>query len=188
MRISEHTDTAPAVGGASHGASRRTTSRRLRRSTIAMGIATGIIATFVVGGAALAAWNVTGAGAGSAGAASAEVLEDVTVTIAVSLYPGLSTDATLAVTNPNPFPVRLLDIEFGAVTVADAPGCDASNSQVTFTDITGVTDATYFIGADGSESFLLEDVVSMGSGAADLCQGASFSVDVVLNAESTTTP
>lgn len=157
-------------------APRRSTLRRwLTRSTIV----TSVVATFVAGGAALAAWNVTGAGAGSAGAASAEVLEDVTVTIAASLYPGLTADATLAVTNPNPFPVRLIDIEFGTVTVSDAAGCDATNSQVTFTDILDVSDATYFIAADDSESFLLEDVVTMGTGASDLCQGASFSVEVV---------
>jgi hypothetical protein len=184
MSAPQESTTAPAAT-ATDGAHRRTTVRRwLTRSTIA----TGVAVTFVVGGTALAAWNVTGAGSGSAGAASAEALEAVTVTIATSLYPGLTTDATLAVTNPNPFPVRLLDIEFGTVTVSDAAGCDATNSQVTFTDITGVTDATYFIAADASESFLLADVVTMGTGASDLCQSASFSVDVELNAESTTTP
>lgn len=182
MRTRNDTATMPATAGR---VGRRPTLRRwLTRSTIA----TSVVATFVAGGAALAAWNVTGEGSGSAGAASAEVLESVTVTIAASLYPGLTTDATLAVTNPNPFPVRLLDIEFGTVTVSDAAGCDDTNAQVTFTDITGVTDATYFIGADDAESFLLEDVVAMGTGASTLCQGATFSVDVELNAESTTTP
>ena len=181
MRTLQRTETARGAGSTT----RRATLRRfLTRSTVA----TSIVATFIAGGTAIAAWNVTGAGAGSADAASAEVLEGVTVTIPASLYPGLTTDATLAVTNPNPFPVRLLDIEFGTITVADAAGCDATNSQVAFTDITGVTDATYFIGADTSESFLLEDVVTMGTGASDLCQGASFSVDVDLNAESTTAP
>lgn len=172
------TGTTPGLPTASRGRA------RLRRLLVRSTLASGVAAAVVLGGAAVAAWNVTGTGSGSAGAAEVDELAPVTLTIAASLYPGLTTDATLFVTNPNPFPVRLIDIEFGAISVEDAPGCTPGNSGVTFEDILGVTDATYLIAADDDNSFLLEDVVTMAGNADDACQGANFSVAIELNAES----
>lgn len=183
VRTNDSTDTTAASAAPPR---RSRTGRWVARGAIALGLG----AVLAAGGVAFAAWNVTGSGEGSAAAAQPDPLTDVTVSIAAALYPGLTTDAKLTVRNPNPFPVRLTDIEFKALSVFDDEDvhatCTAVNSAVMFNDITGVDDDEYFIDADTTEEFELEGAVQMGSAASDACQGASFKVEVDLTAESTT--
>jgi hypothetical protein len=161
----------------------RSRARWGRRATVA----TATVATFALSGIAVAAWNVTGAGSGSAAAATAESLVIEDFALAAALYPGLTTSGTLTVSNPNLFPVSITDIEFGTLEITGAgPGCTIVDSQVTFTDVTG---ASLFLDADTlSIELVLSDVATMGTGADDDCQGATFTAPIDLTAESTVAP
>jgi hypothetical protein len=169
-----------ATGPVGHGGSGARWGRRAAAATAAT-------ATLALSGMAVAAWNVTGAGSGSAEAASAQNLVIEDFELAVALYPGLTTNGTLTVTNPNPFPVRITDIEFGTLVITGAgPGCSIVASQVTFTDVTG---ASLFLAADTEDiELVLTNVATMGSGADDDCQGATFTAPIDLIAESTVAP
>jgi hypothetical protein len=161
----------------------RTRLRWGRRLTVA----TATIATFALSGIAVAAWNVTGTGSGSAAAANAENLVVEGFVLDAPLYPGLTTSATLTVSNPNLFPVSISDIEFGTLVITDAGvGCTVVASQVTFTDVTG---ASLFLDADTENiELVLTDVAVMGTAANDDCQGANFTAPIELTAESTVAP
>lgn len=184
-------DGAHALPGPDPSAS---SARRLRRLLVRSTLVVGVVATAVFGGAAIAAWNVTGTGAGSAEAAEAAELTP-SLEIVGALYPGVTADADLTVLNGNLFNVLLTDIVFGAITVTPLEGktCDAEDAAVTFAaDLIAPADELVVPAGDGdtagSATFPLQDAVTMGAGALDDCQGASFSVAITLEAESTTLP
>jgi hypothetical protein len=181
MRITL-TKATTGTEGPTDASPRTARSRWTRRAAAAATVAIGVAAS----GVAVAAWNVTGSGEGTAAAASAVELEIVSFGPDTSLYPGLTTSATLTVSNPNPFPVNLTDVKFGTLEVDSEDGCSADNSEVVFAD---VSEAEFFLAA-GAESveIVLENVVTMGTGAADACQGVTFTAAIDLTAESTTAP
>jgi hypothetical protein len=147
-------------------------------------VATATVATVALGGIAFAGWGVTGDGEGTAQAADALDLDDIGFALETLFYPGLTTDGTLTVKNPNPFPVNITDVLF-TFTDDDITGnaaCTVTSSQVSFVDVVG---AELYLGADATDDFVLADVASMGSGAADECQGAGFTVSIEVKAEST---
>jgi hypothetical protein len=149
--------------------------------------ATTITLVIAASGVALAAWNVTGSGQGSVGADTAVALVVEDFQLDDLLYPGLTTSGTLTVSNPNPFPVRITDVEFGTIVITTAgPGCTVVASAVTFTDKTGVS---LFLAADTADIELtLNTVATMGAASDDDCQGATFTAPIELTAESTTAP
>jgi hypothetical protein len=174
---------APETNHPATASPRKARSRWTRRVAAAATVAIGIAAS----GVAFAAWNVTGTGDGAATAANAENLVIENFVLSAALYPGLTTGGTLTVSNPNLFPVNITDVAFGTLDITNAgDDCTIVLSQVTFTNVTG---AELFLAADTENIDLtLTDIVTMGSGANDDCQGATFTAPITLTAESTTAP
>jgi hypothetical protein len=161
-----------------------------------LGKRTSVIALFlavvVAGGVAAAAWLVTGTGAASSQAASAVSLTVTAGSATATLYPKPATGypspsvgAVVAlVDNPNPFPVRLTNVTFGAVTVTPVAGrvCAAAN-VVAPAPITLATPVN--LAANSVDTAVtVPGAIEMISNADNGCQGASFSVQVTLSGAS----
>jgi hypothetical protein len=182
--MSTDQDTDAARGSAdAPGRPQRSGSPRARWGRRAI-ITSATVVSIVLSGIAFAGWGVTGDGRGVAEATSALELDIVDFELAKLLYPGLTTGATLTISNPNPFPVEIREILFTLTDddIDGDPACTVFSSQVTFADVTG---AALYLGADSEDEFVLDDVAEMGTDADDKCQGASFDVAIDLIAEST---
>lgn len=174
---------APATVDLSDARPRAARSRWTRRIAAAATVAMGLAAS----GVALAAWNVTGEGSGAVAATSALSLEIDGFALDAALYPGLTTGATLTVSNPNAFPVSITTVEFGTIVVSNAgAGCTLAASEVTYTDLSNQT--LFLAAATDNIELELANVATMGSGANTDCQGATFTAPITLTAESTTAP
>jgi hypothetical protein len=136
-------------------------------------------------GAASAFWrgSGTGAGSGSAGTTLPVTLSPGSPT--ATLFPGGLTDVVLTVTNPNPYSVRLgsLALDTGQGTggfAVDAGHAGCSLSTLSFTTQTnggaGWTVPGRVGAVDGTVSVTLANALAMGTGAANACQGASYTV------------
>ena len=144
-----------------------------------------VILALPVGGAANAFWSASGSGAGS-GTTGTTVAVVLTPGVpAANLYPGGTTNVVLIVSNPNTSPVRLgslaLDTGQGAGGFAvDAGHSGCAVATLSFTTATnggaGWTVPGKVGAVDGTLSITLTNAVAMGVGAADACQGASFTV------------
>lgn len=139
------------------------------RKTQKIAIVGGTVGVLMAGGIAFAAWTSTGSGFGTATAGTAVVLgvqgDDIT-----GIYPTGTFDATVTVTNPNPYDVTIASLEFdGASTTA--VGCDAST--VTVDDLTGLSQVI----TSGGGTHVFDVEVSMSNDATDECQGAEFQLD-----------
>jgi len=135
-----------------------------------------IAAALTVGGIAAANWIVDGGGTGAALATEVEGLV-VLLSADGDLYPGATVDGTLTVTNDNPFPVVISAVTFTDPVVVTEPAgdCTTSNSQVTFTDASGLSIEVAANATAVEIEGALVDVITMGTGADDSCQGKTFS-------------
>lgn len=150
------------------------------------------LAVALAGGVAAAAWLVTGTGAASSQAASAVSLTVTAGSPTASLYPkpaagyaSPSVGAVVAlVDNPNPFPVRLTNVTFGAVSATPLPGrvCAASN-VVAPAPVTLATPVTLPANSTAT-TVTVPGALEMIANADNGCQGASFSVQVTLSGAS----
>jgi hypothetical protein len=172
---------APATEHPSDASPRTARSRWTRRLAAAGTVAVAVVAS----GVAFAAWQVTATGDGTATASTATEIEDAVLSISADLYPGLVTNGTVLVDNPNPFNVAIKGVTFSNVE-SSAPGCAAvvggTDEDVRFTNLTGLT---LVIPANDEVTITLPDFIRMDEGAADACQGATFTADITLDAEST---
>jgi hypothetical protein len=171
---------ADRAGADQAGPTRRRSVRRLIVAT------TAVVAGFAVSSIAFAAWTLSGEGDGVAQASTAVDLVVGGLALDDDLYPGLTTSATLTVSNPNAFPVRITAVDFGVVQITGGDGCTVGNAAVTFADLTGL-DLYLAPGADAVEH-TLSNVVTMGAASNTGCQGAAFEATFTLDAESTTAP
>jgi hypothetical protein len=161
-----------------------------------LGKRSGVIALFLValvgGGVAAAAWLVSGTGAATSQAASAVSLTVTAGSPTASLYPkpaagygSTSVGAVVAlVDNPNPFPVRLTNATFGAVTATPLAGrtCAAAN-VIAPAPVTLATPVT--LPANSTDTAVtVPGALEMLQTADNGCQGASFSVQVTLTGAS----
>ena len=93
---------------------------RLRRRRPLVMVVVGTITFVSTAGVAVALWSASGTGNGGAKALTAQAL---TVTAAstptADLFPGASGDLQFTVTNPNPYPISLTAVDYGAVTSSD---------------------------------------------------------------------
>jgi hypothetical protein len=153
--------------------------RNISRKVSVTAVFTG---TLLAASVAFAAWTATGSGHGYAKATTASAVStvDASASTSAQLYPGASGDVKLTVSNPNSFPVRLASITGnGAITSDKGAACDASTG-VTFTNQTG----TFDVPAGGQASFTLTGAVSMSNASDSSCQGAVFSIPVLLSGAS----
>ncbi|WNV75332.1 hypothetical protein [Geodermatophilus sp. DSM 44513] len=150
---------------------------RKRSSVVAL-----LTLALVGGGVAWAAWLVSGTGTATSQAATVTSLEVSAGTPQDRLYPGGATDLQVLVDNPNPFPVTVTQATFGAVTVTPQAGKTCAAADVA---TAGPLALSAGLAAESQDTaLLLPDALSMLTSAADGCQGASFSVQVTLTAQS----
>ena len=153
--------------------------RNISRKVSVTAVFTG---TLLVATVAFAAWTATGSGHGYAKAASASAVStvDASASTSAQLYPGASGDVKLTVSNPNSFPVKLTSITGnGAITSDKGAACDASTG-VTFANQSG----TFDVAAGSQATFTLTGAVSMSNASDSSCQGAVFSIPVLLSGAS----
>ena len=159
-------------------------SRRIARRGL---VVLSVTATMAISGVAFASWTLSGNGTGTAGATNALDLTDIIISVDDPLYPGATSDATITVTNPNPFPVSITAVDFtGSVAVTGDPsGCTVFDDHaVTFANASSLS---LFVDANAEDAEVtLPSAVTMGSTAADACQDRTFTQAFTLDAESTT--
>jgi hypothetical protein len=137
----------------------------------------------VIAGAAVGAWNITGSGSGyaKAGVATGLTLNDASGATVADLYPGVTGNVKLNVTNPNTFPVRITTVTgSGTITSDKGAACNASTG-VTFTNQTGLT---LDLAAGATAAFTLSGAAAMSNSSDNTCQGAVFTIPVSVSGTS----
>ena len=145
----------------------------------------------IVTGLVFAAWITPGSGSATAKAGSAQALStlDASASTSATLYPGVSGDVAVKVSNPNPFPVRVTSVSLNGNNsdiTADSGHGSCSPTGVSFTNQTGLTiDVPAKSGStNGSATGTLTGAASMSNASADGCQGATFTIPVTLGGSS----
>jgi hypothetical protein len=152
-------------------------ARRGRRVKRRWALATLLLLGAVIAGVAVGAWNITGSGSGyaKAGVATGLTLNDASGATVADLYPGVTGNVRLNVTNPNSFPVRITNVTgTGAITSDNGAACNASTG-VTFTNQTGLT---LDLAAGATSAFTLSGAAAMSNSSDNTCQGAVFTIPV----------
>lgn len=133
----------------------------------------------LIGGAiassiAYALWSVSGSGESSDQVITADDLVlTANASPAADLFPGGTGAAQFTVENPNPFPVQVTALQFGAVTSSAPTACPASNLATT-----NVTLGTPIaVPADGtSPAQSVGKAFTLATNAPNGCQGVTFTV------------
>ena len=136
-------------------------------------------------GLVYAAWTTNGSGNGFARAGNAQDLSTVDATAASTgeLYPNTDGTVTLQIHNPNPYPVEITDVTAGsgAVTASGGLGvCDVTG--VSFKDQHGLS--IHVPANSDSDAVELENAAHMSNESENGCQGAVFTIPVVLSGAS----
>ena len=135
-----------------------------------------LVSALVLAGAALAYWAGTGAGSGNGASDTPAPLAIAPATATGSLLPtGLATgDVEVTVTNGNAYPVHLPRLELDA-TRGDA-GFDDGGACALGYSAQDNGGAGWTIPASTSVTLTLTDSMTMGTSAANSCQGQAFTV------------
>jgi hypothetical protein len=152
-----------------------------RRRTIVVAV----VASLCVGSAAAAYWAVVGSGTAGATASTAQTVTVAPGTPTTQLYPGGQAGVAATITNPNPFPVRVLALTLDATQgtagySVDAPHSACGVGSLTYTSQSnggaGWTVPPRVAAVNGTLSVDLANALAMSAGAANTCQGATFTV------------
>jgi hypothetical protein len=158
------------------------TSTRTRRG--ALTAATTVVLALAVSGAAVAAWRTTGSGSGTATAGSTVALtaSASTTPASAALPGGAAVELTLVVSNPNPVPVRITGIALDPGRTVGVSG--ASGTCTTVPVGVSAVDLSTTLAAGASDVPLtVPGALTLGSSAPSGCQGATFTVPVVLTGQ-----
>jgi hypothetical protein len=160
----------------------------IRRTLLALA-ATGSV--LIISAIVFAAWLTPGSGSGYAKAGSSQALStlDASASTSATLYPGVSGDVTVRVSNPNPFAVRVTSVALDGDDddiAADGGHASCSPTGVSFTDQTGLSIdvPAKSGGTNGSATGTLTGAASMSSTSANGCQGATFTIPVTMSGAS----
>ena len=143
-------------------------------------VATGLAISLSVG--AYAAWTTNGTGTAATPAGTAQPLPTTVTAVTTGLlYPnGPAGDVRLTVVNPNPYPVVVTQVAGnGAITAAGGIG-DCATHGVAFTTRNG----SWAVPANSSAVVALAGAATMSSAAENGCQGATFTIPVLLTGAS----
>lgn len=147
-----------------------------------------VVGLAVAGGAAYAAWTVNGSGSGSASATSAQGLTLTAGSASGVLYPGATADVDTSVGNTNPFPVHVGSIALDTTHGQNGFAVDAGHSGCNLGSLSFTTATNGGSGWDISANSSLDvdaaSSITMGAGANDFCQGATFTVYLTATAAS----
>jgi hypothetical protein len=152
---------------------------RLRRRRL-------IVVLMIVGtvlssaGVALGLWPASGSGSGSTGALTAQ---SITVNAAPSptadLFPGSVGALQFELSNPNPYPVSLTSVVYGAVTSSNQAACPASHLT---TAADGVLGTPINLAANATATAAsISGAITLAVLAPSGCQGVTFTVAVTLS-------
>jgi hypothetical protein len=142
-----------------------------------------VIAATVVaigGGAAWAAWSISGKGSASAASGTAVPLTVISEPTVDVLLPGSQSDVTFKVKNTNSFPVTITSMTYGAFTSSPNTGCAGHIEQVAGAALPGSLD----LAADQEKTYVYADSLKLIDDVSNDCQGQSFTFDVVVGASS----
>ncbi len=161
-----------------------------RTKVILMAMAIVAFAISAGAGAAFAYFSATGSGSGSANVGS---MKSVTIAATVGtptslLVPGGSADVVFSVTNPNSFPVSLatVTLKSGGTITPDSghASCTTTDSKPVVTLSVPTADLPVPIPANSTTPVDLAGAATMDIAATSNCQGASFTVPVVISVQS----
>ncbi|MEV6299203.1 hypothetical protein AB0M02_07340 [Actinoplanes sp. NPDC051861] len=163
------------------------------RKSVKRAVIAGTALAVVAGGAtaAYAQWLANGSGKAHSKAGTAVALETVEATPTKLLYPGVTADSAITISNDNPYPVNVTTVSLaGSIAVSNASG-ECHNTGVYFGDFSesriskGETfSVNFLVPANSDASFTLPKSVHMTGASQDGCQGASFSFPVSLQGAS----
>ena len=138
-----------------------------------------------------AAWTTNGDGSAysKAGTASALSTVDVSASTTASLYPGVSGNVLIKVSNPNQYPVTVTGVSLNGTNAsiqADAGHSGCTTTGVSFTDQTGLSISVPAKsgGVDGVAQATLNGAAAMSNASLNACQGATFTIPVTLSGAS----
>lgn len=147
----------------------------LRRRTWTLTAAT-VVAGVLVTGVSYAYWTATGTGSAAVGAVSAKVVT-ATIPPVTDLYPGKSDNATITLTNPNPYNVQ---VTLNSITVTSVTGALGVCTPADVTVASGpYTPANIAVAANnGTATQSITSFVTMPLTAGNGCQNATFNIAV----------
>ena len=147
-------------------------------------IVTGVtVIVMTAGGFVYAAWTTNGSGSGYAKAGSSQALTtvDVSASTAATLYPGVSGDVKLQISNPNPYAVRVTGVSGNGTITPDAGHSGCTTTGVSFTNQSSLT---IDVPASSSTTTTLTGAAAMSNASLNACQGATFTIPVTLTGTS----
>ena len=148
-----------------------------RRRPIAIAIAALIV---LVGGVAVAYWGTTGNGSAAAATGSVSALTLTPGTPTAQLYPGGQATVVLTITNPNASSVKVGSLALDTTQGTGGLAVDAGHSSCGVASLSFATQtnggAGWIVPGSGSLPVSLANALSMGTSAANACQGATFTV------------
>jgi hypothetical protein len=130
--------------------------------------------------AASAYWSRSGGGSGTAAAGTIQALTLTPSTATAQLYPGGQAAVMLSITNPNPGSVRVGSLALETTQGAGGFAVDAGHSACGVGSLGFTTQSNggsgWTVPGGGTLSVTLAGSLTMDTGAANTCQGASFTV------------
>lgn len=138
-----------------------------------------VVLALGVTGLVYAAWTASGTGNGYAKAATAQALTtvDVSASTSATLYPGADGDVLIKIANPNPYPVRVTEVNGNGAITADSGHSGCTTTGVTFED---QAEQTIDVPANGETQATLAEAAHMSNASDNGCQGATFTIPVSL--------
>ena len=161
---------------------RRVLARRRRWAKL---LVAPVVVALIVAVGAVAYFTPRGAGTGSAATATAQQVTISAGAPSAALVPGGSGDVALSISNPNPIHVHVGSVQLdtsqgtGGFSVDGGhSGCSVSTLSYTSQNNGGAgwTVPAKVGAVNGTLALDLSGALSMGTGAANACQGASFTV------------
>jgi hypothetical protein len=153
-----------------------------RRATRALAVTA---ATLLMAGSAFAFWTASGSGSGAGGATSPIAVSVSPGAAGGRLFPGGATDVALQITNPDPFRVRVGSLSLDTSQGTGGFGVDGAHSGCGLLALSFTTQSNGGAGwsvpprvgsTDGLLAVDLTNSLAMSAGAAGACQGATFTV------------
>lgn len=144
-----------------------------RRTRVTAAVA-GTALVAATAGTAYALWSANGSGTGSVTTATARALTVTGSAVAADLYPGGPAGAVgFTVANPNPYPVTLQGVSYGAPRAGGACGADDVELAAGAPTTVSIT-----VPARGETDGTIPGVVALAADAGDECQGVTLTVDL----------
>jgi len=155
------------------------------RTRVALGAFAVAALVAASGSAAYAYWKAGGGGTGSGLTGTTTALTLSAGTVASGLYPGTSVTVSITASNPNTAPIRISSLALDTTQGTSGFAVDAGHSGCTLSALSFTTQTNAGAGwtvpakvgaTNGSLPISLPASLALSTGAANACQGATFTV------------